>query len=698
MRFLRHFLRSSVYISAVFGCIGVSYAQHSSTLYGPLGLNTVPSARMDKAGMVRAGVSTLDPYVHGWLGVQLADPLAITIRQTAEVSNINDDADRLYPGVDFKLRLLEESAVRPEISIGVQSAIGHKRMAGEYLAASKRYKDFDFTAGLGWGRFGTAAHFENPFKVLGDHFDDRSLDGENPSRPNDWFTGEDIGIFGGVEYFTPLKGLSLKFDYGADRYAAESAAFDFDAPAPWSAGVNYQPVPWVDLALAAQGNDKIMGRLSLQSLIQKWPAQDRGAADKNNSTFRPFRTASTHPGEMETKAAAENIQLYGIENGERQSTGFLTLQNSVSTPRQLASAFTHMSNNAGSSIESLEITPVRLGLHGPRVKLMRADLENALAHNNGSAEEIWHNTEFIENPAHAFSKQKRPKRHGYGLHDVFINLDNQFSLSEEDSTTLYRTSIVAGTQAPELFGWLDSFLSFRLNLHDNLERLEDIRPRVILPVRSDIDRFARRNIGLETAFSAFTHSFRSDLHLSLMGGYLEEQYGGAGGELLYRPTNARWAIGAETFLAAKRNPETSLNTGFTGDRLLSGHVQGWYDIPFWDITANAKFGRYLAEDIGGSFALQKRFNNGAVLEGYVTLTDKSDFDLFGGTTHADHGLRLSLPLGGFKYIPQSSKINTKLAPFGRDIGQKLENPLPLYELTESFSTRHMAEYWSDMTQ
>ena len=146
--------------------------------------------------------------------------------------------------------------------------------------------------------------------------------------------------------------------------------------------------------------------------------------------------------------------------------------------------------------------------------------------------------------------------------NVFIKLDTQASLSEEDSGTLYRTSLVTGLQAPDLFGWVDNFLSLRLNLHDNLHRLDDLRPRVILPVRSDIDRFAKRTFAIDTAYSAFTHSFHSDLHLSLMGGYLEEMYGGAGGEILYRPHNARWAIGAESFLAFKRDPETSLNLGF----------------------------------------------------------------------------------------------------------------------------------------
>src|SRR5690554_1425220 len=82
---------------------------YSSMVTGPLGLNTVPSARMDETGTMRAGLSTLDPYVHGFIGFQLADPLYINLRQSAEVSNLNGDADRLYPGVDFKLRLLTET-------------------------------------------------------------------------------------------------------------------------------------------------------------------------------------------------------------------------------------------------------------------------------------------------------------------------------------------------------------------------------------------------------------------------------------------------------------------------------------------------------------------------------------------------------------------------------------------------------------
>ena len=73
-----------------------SETPYSTTLYGPLGLNTVPSARVDPVGTVRAQISTLDPYAHASLGVQIAKPLYINLRQTAEVSDITEAIPSFY--------------------------------------------------------------------------------------------------------------------------------------------------------------------------------------------------------------------------------------------------------------------------------------------------------------------------------------------------------------------------------------------------------------------------------------------------------------------------------------------------------------------------------------------------------------------------------------------------------------------------
>ena len=214
----------------------------TAMLAGPLGLNTVPSARMDAAGTISANIATMDPYMHSSAGIQILDPLYIGVRQTAEISSLREGAKALYPGIDLKLRLAHETKYRPEITVGVQSLFGHKRMTGEYIALSKRYGDFDFTGGIAWGRLGSAGHIKNPLKMFGDHFDrNRALDGGDPTSLGDLFTGEDIGLFGGIEYFTPLDGLSLKADWGADQYIIEKTSSDYNPPTPWALGVNYAP-------------------------------------------------------------------------------------------------------------------------------------------------------------------------------------------------------------------------------------------------------------------------------------------------------------------------------------------------------------------------------------------------------------------------------------------------------------------------
>lgn len=678
-----------------------AYAQPSDfspSIAGPLGLNIVPSARMDKDGALRASVSTLDPYIHSTLGVQLAPPLYIALRQSAEISDINGDARRLYPGIDLKLRLMEEGRARPGIALGLQSAVGHKRMAGEYLALSKRYKAFDFTGGIGWGRYGSAAHLDNPLKSLHSHFGkNRPSDGENPSGPALWFTGEKIGLFGGVEYFTPFEGLSFKLDIGADRYEAEKAAFAYNAPPPWAAGLNYSPVPWMALSVGTQGGEKIMGRVSVQGLAGRW--RDRAAgygAGFERVKLNPARAGTAQPARAVLSADKEFIVLSGVQTDGPDMRASMKLRPVLSTPYQLGRTAVHMANHGGPSAESFEITPTLMGLHGPSVLLMRRDFERAMTRKQGSAEEIWHNAEFDASSRKPFHKTNRFFEFWHEIRDSQLTLDQQISLSEEDHGLLYRTAILAEARGPSLFGLLDTGYGLRWNAAHNLEHINAVRGHTAQPVRSDIDRFAQRGLAVENLYSAFTHSFTPELHMSAVGGYLEEMYGGVGGEVLYRPFRKRFALGAESWIALKRDPFMPLNMGFTGTGALSGHVNAWYDLPAADLTLKGSIGRYLAEDTGASLALQKRFGNGALLEGLATFTNQSDLDPFGGATHSWNGLRLTLPLGGYAYAPENAQIRLRAEPFGRDSGQRLDNPLPLYALTEPFSYNHMTRYWDDI--
>lgn len=677
---------------------GTAYADskpYSDTLTGTLGLNLVPSARMHETGTITGGVSMLDPYLHTYLGFQLAEPLFVSIRQSAETGSFGTDAERMYPGVDMKLRLLEEKNYRPEIALGLQSAIGHKRMAGEYLAISKRYNDFDFTLGMGWGRFGTNGFINNPLGFLS-HFDkSRPVDGEMPNEPSDWFTGTQAGVFGGMQYFTPIEGLSLKLDYGADSFSAEQSALSYDEPALWSVGAVYKPFDGMDMSLAALGTDKIMGRVSFQLHPSKWKTD---YDTRNYTPMRTTRTDAPQPVQMQKAAKDEGIILHDTIVRNRTASATIDLNPSLSAPLQYGVAAKNMADNAGPDVEEIRISPFIMNLRGPSVKILRRDVERALAQHNGSAPEIWRNTEFEAGAFHETQKKRMGFFAPWRLLETDILLDNKISLSEEDTGLLYRTSVLASMRAPVAHGALTSGTAVRINLDDNLEKLEKTRAYNPYGTRGNVDDFTGNRISLDQSWLGWTHSFTPELHLSLIGGYLEEMYAGYGGELLYRPFGPRYTLGIEGWHTLKRDPVTQSALGIAGESTFSGFANAWYDIPVIDATAKLKAGRFLAGDVGGTLALEKMFDNGVKLEGFVSISNNADFDQFGGTTHAYNGIRLTIPFYhglGSRRVKTATRLEA--APFARDSAQTLENPMPLYELTEPFSYRHMEEHWNDIT-
>ncbi len=719
----------------------------SNTTYSPaqngyLGLNTIPNARTDPTGTLRTGVNTLDPYLNAYISAQIADPLSLTFRQTSEVSSLTGDAKKLYPGVDLKLRLLKENTFRPAIALGIQSALGHKRMAGEYLALSKRYNNFDFTAGLGWGRFGTARHFKNPLSGLSSHFNkDRDYNSEMPNKPSNWFTGEDIGFFGGAEYFLPpllsYDGFSVKFDYGADRYVAEKAVSDYKNASVWGLGLAYSHNNWLSAGVGIQGTDKVMGRLSIQGSPARWPLR----AVHYNENPRPIykkRPSRTNVARMLSEASRDNIDISDIWTNEEETHLLATihLPDGVPAPKHVGRAARHIINNTQNSVEKITLTLQTKALRGTRISLMRSDIEKALRNKNSSANEIWQNANIeSDNQTDAFLKvaddksaelSSPPKNSPFlplkyfsvestlisednppslrqrgesALTDkaeIRLILDNQIGLSEEDSGLLRRSSLVIeGTTSPFL-GFF-SGASLRLNLNDNLENVAKLRPVSSIPVRSDINDFTDRFISLDRAHLSYMHSITPQLHAALSTGYLEESYAGFGGQIIYRPIHSRFAVGGELWQAYRRDPNTQLNLALNGTQVTTGHAHLWYDVPYYDITAKLSAGRYLLGDTGFSVGLEKNFYNGVILSASTTLTDAADADLYGGTTHSYHSLNLSLPLGSLPYIPSGSEIHMRNAPFGRDSAQSLDKPIDLYKLTQKFTINDIARHWPEIT-
>lgn len=682
-----------------------SHTAPSANLYGALGLNTVPSARMDKTGDIRINIAESDPYTHASISAQIFDNLNVTLRQSAETSDLKEKGRQYYPGLDLKIRMLEESRSTPEISIGLQSAFGHKRMAGEYIAASKRWKDFDFTGGIGWGRYGTAGHIDNPLKAVSDHFkNDRNFASEIPNEPSDWFTGDRAGLFAGIEYFTPLDGLSVKLDWGADRYSFEQQNGDFNAPAPWGLGLAYTPAgaSWMNAQIGTIGGDKIMGRLTF-----KTNAKDnifKGPKDKPAPYFRPFRSGDTSPSAAQISARTDGVFLYNTHQDPSDKGHIISgmeLDALSSTPLQIGHAARHISNEGGTDGEKITITPSYQGLKGPKIEMLRADFEKAIGFKNASTDEIWQNAKITPQKFMKDSGDIVPaaaSRNALGQGYFGLILDHRTSPAEEDFAALSRTSLTTRFLTPQFFGLVLAGADIRFNIHDNLNKMRRNRLPTIAPVRSNIDDFTKDFVTLDRLYTQFNTSLGSDIHMSVSAGYLETQFAGLGGQILYRPYGKRFALGADAWRAVKRDPNTRLHSGYDNFITTTGHINGWYEWPDQDLTLRARAGRYLAGDTGADIAIIKSFDNGASLSAGLTLSNAADLDQYGGTTHINHELRLSFPLGGIKHLPENTRANISLSPFGRDAGQSLDKPYNLYNETTRFSARHIAKNWNKITQ
>ena len=216
----------------------------------------------------------------------------------------------------------------------------------------------------------------------------------------------------------------------------------------------------------------------------------------------------------------------------------------------------------------------------------------------------------------------------------------------------------------------------------------------ILPfVRSETEEFNRGN---DPKLERLTVSkfFRPgpDLYGRVTAGYLELAYAGVSGEVLWKPTTSRLALGVEVNAVHQRQPRDAfaLGTGDFDNDALTGHVSAYYNMDNGFI-GQVDVGRYLAEDWGSTFTLTREFNNGWRVGAFFTLTDVS-FDDFGEGAF-DKGIFFSIPTSWAIGQPSQSARTTTLRPVLRDGGAKVNVQNRLYDLVRDDSDPLLSDSW-----
>ena len=193
----------------------------TSSNYGETGLLEVPTARLMPEGSFKIGLNSSFPYEVTALSATPFSWLEATFRYTelknqkygpASYSGNQSLKDKAF---DFKFRVLKETEILPNVVIGLRDVGGTGLFSSEYFAASKQFGPWDITAGLGWGHLGRSADIRNPLISAHESFSSRAgYSGEGGAlNYKAWFSGEEIGLFWGLEYRFKRYGTRLKIEY-----------------------------------------------------------------------------------------------------------------------------------------------------------------------------------------------------------------------------------------------------------------------------------------------------------------------------------------------------------------------------------------------------------------------------------------------------------------------------------------------------
>ena len=243
--------------------------QPSLNLYGMTGLIDMPSAEMQPDAQFTITSSFFGGYLRNTIGVQILPGVEAAFRYSV-LEDMSGAGATLYDrSFDVKLRLIQEGPQWPSVVVGLQDFLGTGVYSGEYFAATKNFLggDLKLTGGIGWGRFAGTNGIDNPLCQSANRFCDRTRDVGVGGTVDfgEFFSGDEMGLFGGIEWRTPIKNLVLKAEYSDDDYDREQALGSFSPKIPFNFGLEYRPMEGVEVGAYYMYGTEFGVRLSLSA-------------------------------------------------------------------------------------------------------------------------------------------------------------------------------------------------------------------------------------------------------------------------------------------------------------------------------------------------------------------------------------------------------------------------------------------------
>lgn len=695
--------------------------QRSLNDYGQIGLLQTPTARGGGTGTVGGGFGVFSPYRTLFFHVQPLDWIQGTFRY-AEVTNRDYSFVEQIPieeqpsevsrhftdkGVDLQIRLLEESEHFPALALGLMDVAGTGIFASEYLVASRRYFNWDFHLGVGWGRLGSADDFGSPLSTVSSAFEDRPRGNSGLGgrfEVDTYFRGP-AALFGGVQW-TPGGGpLSVFAELEGNDYQSERLQNPQEQSSRVNLGMSYRLGRNVDFGLAWERGDTLAARVSVAGNLGNETGPQkvfRPAALPLQSYWRMQRASFEQPVDPPTvERLARDLRsqgLYLLAVDDRKSSELLTVWYSQtlgsSTPMAAGRVVRALIRRTGVAYDEYELVEVVGGLEAMRLRVGREAFHRA-AGGTEPAESIRDDLEILRTSAGVYGDAAYRDLVRYPAFSGAINPQFRSNIGGPDAFVVGQLLARLSATVQLSPGWSVRG-ALGVNIADNIgNRLQERFPSGLPRVRSDIGAYLRegKDIYLSQLETNYRFPIAEDFYGRFSAGLFEEMFGGVATEVLYRPTGSGWAVGVE--LARLRQREFEQRFGFRDYETTTGFVNYYHELPWKDLRLVLSGGRYLAQDWGATIDLSRRFSNGVRVGVFATPTNASTEEF--GEGSFDKGFYLSIPVDLFSMRGGPGTAEVLYRPLSRDGGQKARTGRSLYESLESANPWHLrdreAEQW-----
>ena len=635
--------------------------------WGATGLMETPTARVLENGHFRVGVGYIDPYVYYYGAVSPLKGLEVDGHITEHLGipttgpgweNYGNNKDKY---IGLKYQFLREGKYWPALALGIMDPQGTRLYAGQYLAASKQIFPFDFTIGLGNGRFGKV-----PLPAS-----DETIKLEIFQDPSQWLS--DAQFFGGVE-FHPTPKLSFMVEYNPIKYdqqtqdPVQKKYFTDPVPSKINVGMRYKPFDWAQLDLSYQRGNQFGANLALEFNLdsQLIPIFDIPYREKEEYKYNPLAERISHGlylsgfRDIGVKTAATEIWIQAAN--VRYFYNMKALGVLLKVLDQILPA----------DIQRIHIVLTERGIPMIAFSALRDDLR-------AFETEVFKVPDFLslsQMQTDVYSMPDTKKMHrryfDYGLKpefQTFLNDPSGFFKGRAGAAAWVSLEPWKGanfTVGGELYAWNDISSSV---------------PPLPNPIRSDVVYYLEKDYALSNLMFEQIAKTNYEIYGKIAAGFLEIQYAGLDAEMATTLLGGRILTGVGGSLVKKRDPDNPL-------KLISDDLNENYKTAFFNTRVNfkdlemyvdVKAGRFLAGDKGARVTVTKSFFNGVQLAAWYSFTGTSIFtDTYNNGYH-DKGISLSIPLRLFLGRDSRTLYTYSISPWTRDVAQDIGHRTALFD-------------------